>query len=120
MSFPRFLCDEHVAEALIFCLVQYQEGIKITRVGKKGAPPKGTTDPDLLFFAEKEGYALITFDKRTLPRQVAEHLAVGGHTWGIFLLRPGFSLRRYAEDLYLIWSASQGEEWRDGIEYLPF
>jgi hypothetical protein len=57
--------------------------IEITAISEEGAPPKGTLDTELLIWAERNGYALISRDRATMRRHVADHLASGRHTWSI-------------------------------------
>jgi hypothetical protein len=86
------------------------------------APPKGTRDPELLKFAEDNGLALVTFDKDTMPTHVADHLAAGRRTRGVFIFPNGNNLSpgRIAEELILVWATSEAEEWIDRIEFLPY
>lgn len=120
MSTVCYLCDEHVPEQLMDALIQREPAIEISIVGQELAPPKGTLDPEVLLFAEKEKLALITLDKKTMAGHVASHQAAGHHTWGLFNLRAGFPILRYVEDLILIWSVSAAEDWRDRMEWLPW
>ena len=58
-----------------------------------------------------------------MPDHVANHLAAGRHTWGVFLFPKGnyLSAGRIAEELVLVWAASQREdEWVDRIQPLPY
>lgn len=120
MSAVRYLCDEHVPEQLMDALIQREPAIEISIVGQELAPPKGTLDPEVLLFAEQEKLALITNDKKSMARHVESHQAEGHHTLGVFYLRSGFPILRYVEDLILIWSASEAEDWRDHMEWLPW
>jgi hypothetical protein len=120
MSTVRYLCDEMVPEQLMDALIQREPAIEIFIVGQEMAPPKGTLDPEVLLFAEKEKLGLITLDKRSMAGHVADHLAAGHHTWGVFNLRREFPILRYVEELVLIWSASDAEYWIDRIEWLPW
>lgn len=120
MSTVCYLVDESVPEQLMDALIQREPAIEISIVGQEMAPPKGTLDPEVLLFAEKEKLALITLDKKSMARHVDHHLLAGHHTGGIFNLRKGFSILRYVEDLILIWSASEAVEWRDRMVWLPW
>ena len=64
--------------------------------------------------------AFLTMDKRTMPGHIADHLSARRHTWGVFTLRMGFSVPTLVDDLVLIWSATQAEDWQDRIEWLPW
>jgi hypothetical protein len=55
-----------------------------------------------------------------MQTHAAAHLASGRHTRGVFILRRGYPVRDFVNALFLVWSASQAEEWQDRIEWLPW
>ena len=55
-----------------------------------------------------------------MPAHIAAHLAEERHHYGVFRLRPGYSLGAYAAAIHLLWAASEAEEWIDGDEYIPW
>lgn len=120
MSTIRFLCDENVHHGLLEAIGNREPGIEITTVGGPAAPPRGSTDPELLQFAEQNQYAVLTADRSTMPVHVTEHHAAGGHTWGVFLIKNGATWTQLIEDLLLIWSESVADDWQDRLEYLPW
>ena len=87
MTPPRFLLDEHVPYAIQGKLLQLDAEMDILAVGQPMAPPKGTSDPDILTWIEKMGYILVTANRRTIPEHVRAHYAAGHHT---LLEKPGF------------------------------
>lgn len=119
MSQMRFLLDEHVPVALQSAVWRLEPAISVACVGLEGGPPKGTSDPELLAWAEERSCAVITDDRRTMPAHVANHLASGRSTWGVFLLKRDSSLGEIAESIVLYWSASEAEEWKNYLGYLP-
>ena len=119
MSTVKYLLDENVPEALADAIIRQEPAIELISVGQNPGPAKGTKDPELLMAAEAGKLTLITLDKRTVPIHVADHLAGGHHTWGVFILRRGFAIPRYVDLLMRIWSSTQAEEWQDRIEWLP-
>lgn len=120
MSTIRYLCDENVPEQLVDAVIQREPSIEIFMVGQDIAPPKGTPDPQVLLFAEKEKLAVITLDKKSMSGHVTDHLTAGHHTWGVFSLRMNFSILRYVDNLILFWSESDAEYWQDQMEWLPW
>jgi len=60
MTPPRFLLDEHVPQAIQSQLLRLDARIDVLVVGQPLAPPKGTSDPDILAWIEKTGYILVT------------------------------------------------------------
>jgi hypothetical protein len=91
----------------------------ILGVGEPGAPPLGTTDPDLLKEAESLGRVLLTFDRKSMPGHLANHFRAGHHTRGVVLMRNGFRLTRYLDEIQLIWGATTGDEWVDLTDCIP-
>jgi hypothetical protein len=83
------------------------------------APSKGDSDQDILTWVEKTGYILVTSNRRTIPIHVRNHIEAGGHVPGILLLRRRASLGEVIEQLYMLWSASDAEEFKDRILYIP-
>jgi len=53
-----------------------------------------------------------------MPVHLEEHFAAGRHIPGVFYLRSGVSIGRIIEELYLIWFASQAEEYQDRILFI--
>lgn len=119
MSRIRFLFDEDTDPDLIDALLRREPTADALRVGEAGAPPLGTLDPDVLSAAEAQGRLLVSNDKRTMPGHLADHFANGHHTHGVALLRQGFPLSAYVEELLMLWSVSEAEEWIDATIYLP-
>jgi hypothetical protein len=89
-----------------------------TRIGDPDAPPRSTSDPEILLWAESEGRVLVSRDKSTLPNHLIEHLAQGHHSPGIFIVRTRPRIGEVIELLVLAAYASDSEEWRDRIEFL--
>jgi hypothetical protein len=120
VSAVRFLGDVHVRRSLAEALWHREPTIEFAYVGETGYPPANATDPELLRFAEANRFAVITQDHRTMSDHVREHMAAGGHTWGLFLSKRSASWGGLVDDLLRIWAASSAEDWRDTITRLPW
>jgi hypothetical protein len=46
----------------------------------------------------------VSNDRSTLVDHLKQHFAAGHHTWGVILMREGYSVGRYLDDLLLVWS----------------
>jgi len=114
-----YLLDENMPHAVRDQLLLREPKIGVMVIGDESAPALGTPDAVILEWIERNGYILISRNRRTIPRHLREHLAAGYHVPGIFLLRRRCSLGQLIEDLLLIWKASEPGEYRDRIEYLP-
>jgi hypothetical protein len=92
--------------------------IDAVRVGDGADLPLGSLDPHVLLWAEREGRILISRDERTLPRHLADHLAGGRHSPGIFLMRAA-PLADVLEFLTCAAYASEPAEWEDRVTFIP-
>src|SRR4051812_30507033 len=110
MNNPRFLVDEDVPEELVKALRASAPGLEILQVGEPGAPPKRTPDPDLLLIAEATGRGLLSKDRSTMPQHLVDHFTAGHHTAGVILMRNGFTLAVYRDELLLIRGATTADE----------
>ncbi|MEA3349609.1 MAG: DUF5615 family PIN-like protein [Chloroflexota bacterium] len=119
MPSPRFLLDEHIPHSVRDQLLRLDDRLDILVIGHPLAPKKGTLDDEILTWIEETGYILVTSNRRTIPIHVRDHFEVGGHIPGIILLRRGASLGEIIEQLYLLWAASDAEEYLDRILYIP-
>jgi hypothetical protein len=62
---------------------------------------------------------LVSRNRRTLSAHLQEHLEVGGHVPGIFLLRRRSSQGQIIDALILIWEIGRPDEYRNQLVYLP-
>ena len=119
MSLVRYLIDESVRLSVVAALRRAEPASDVWRVGQSGMPPFGSPDLDILAFCERQQRMLVSLDRASVPVHVAAHHAAGGHTCGVLLVTRRCSLRQLLDELLLIWAATEGEEWRDTIHYLP-
>jgi hypothetical protein len=115
----RYLLDENVAVELKLALRTHWPEITVWAVGDPGAPSRGTLDPDILDWCEANGFALVTNNRSSMPVHLTQHLAAGKHVPGIFILASVMTIGDTAEELALIWTASDAEEYADQIRFLP-
>jgi hypothetical protein len=120
MSRIRFLFDNDTDPDLIDALLRREPTVDVLRVGWEETPAANTPDPELLVAVESMGRMLVSRDKKTMPVHLRDHFAAGGHTHGVALLRRGFGFTRYVDHLLLLWGASEAEEWKDALLYLPW
>ncbi len=120
MNKIRYLLDENTTRVIAEQLLRRQPDMHILVVGDELAPPRGTLDPDILFWLECEGYCLLTYNRNSMPQHLHDHLEAGHHVPGIFILKQKTPIGKLIEDLLLIWEASYPEEYQDMIVHLPF
>jgi hypothetical protein len=75
-------------------------------------------DPEVLSLAAREGRILVTHDRRTMPLHFANFLSLQTSP-GVFLVPKRRPVRTIIEELILIWSASDSEDYVNQILTLP-
>jgi hypothetical protein len=88
-------------------------------IGDEGAPPKETSDPDILWWCEEHDFLLITNNRQTMPVHLADHIGQGRHVPGILQIDLLAPIGLVIEHLLLIALASREDEYRDRIEFVP-
>ena len=78
------------------------------------------TDPQLLTRAAQEERIIVTHDRKTMPKHVADLMALGGNIAGVFVVPRSLPLGQAIEDLELMITCSANDEWVNIIRYLPF
>ena len=115
----KLLVDQCTNPILMSALRQAEPAIDVIHVGDPGAPPLGTKDPDLLIAAETLGRVLATNDRSSMPGHLIDHYTAGRHTAGVMLMRRGFSLARYVQEILQHWDTTTADEWVDCTVYIP-
>ncbi|HZU37929.1 MAG TPA: DUF5615 family PIN-like protein [Gemmataceae bacterium] len=119
MSQVRFLIDESLRLSVVAALHRIEPTLDVHRIGQPGMPAFGSSDADVLGFCEASQRMLVSLDRASMPGEIAKHQAAGRHTWGVLLVTGRCSFRHLLDDLVLVWSASEAEEWQGAIHYLP-
>jgi hypothetical protein len=118
-----YLLDENVPGRLDRAIGRHNaQGtylLDVVRVGEPADLPPGSGDPEVLVWAELQGRILVSLDENTLPRHLADHLGVGRHSPGVFLIRPQFTIPQVIAFLALAAYAADPAEYVDRIEYVP-
>lgn len=81
-----------------------------------------TLDPELLLAAQRMGRILLSHDVQTMPGHfyhLLSRLAPDEHHSGVVLMAQDTPIGTAIEWLSEIWEASQHEEWRDTLTWLP-
>jgi hypothetical protein len=84
-----------------------------TAAGLEGRP-----DPEVLRIAAESRRILVSQDRRTMPAHFARFSATA-ESPGVILLREAVSIAVAIEELVLIWSASDLDEWRGRLVWIP-
>ena len=114
-----YLLDEHVPLSYRVQILRRNPDLRVWVIGDPNAPPKSTPDPVILSWCEVNSFILVTNNRRTMPRHLADHLAAGRRVPGIFILNDGMSMGQTIDELLLIAQGSFDDEYRDRLVFLP-
>lgn len=116
----RFLIDENLPPRLKTSLLRLNPDIDVVRVGEPETPAYGTPDADLLCYLETSQRLLVTDNRTSMPGHLTNHWSQARHIWGLLWVRPRTPVSKLAQDLLLVWEASEAEEWLDCLDWIPF
>ena len=119
MSSVSFLFDENVSPAIVKFLKQTEPQVQVYSIGDGVAPPKGTLDPEILNWIEKNGCLLVTNNRSSMPIHLQDHINQGRHVLGIIQLPHTMNVPLIVENLVTIWAASLPDDFFDQIVYIP-
>ncbi len=117
MSRPRFLTDHDLNEHIITSLLRREPGIGIVRARAVGL--HDAADSVVLDYATGNNLLVISHDVNTMPGNAYDRLARGEPTAELFLVSQARPVTAVVDDLILIWSASEAEEWLGRVVFLP-
>ena len=112
----RFQADADLDGRILRGLRRTAPGIDIRAAAD--AALAGLTDPEVLRIAAAAGRILVSQDRRTMPAHFAR-FSVGVQSPGLILLREATPIATAIEELALIWSASEAEEWKGRLVWIP-
>ena len=76
------------------------------------------SDPEVLLRAAQEGRILVSHDRRTMPTYFGRFIE-NHESPGLIIISQNAELLMVIEELILIWSASEAEEYVNSIRALP-
>jgi hypothetical protein len=106
--------DHDILRGLIRRIPQL-DAVTAFEIGMSHAP-----DPQLLMRAAQEGRIVVTHDRKTMPRHASDLLGEGKSIAGLFVVPRRLPLHQVIEDLELMITCSENDEWVNVIRYLPF
>lgn len=77
-------------------------------------------DDELLTWAGRDGRVIVTHDRTTMPVHAGNLMREGKQIAGLFVVPRRLPLHQVLDDLELLITCSENEEWLNVIRYLPF
>jgi predicted nuclease of predicted toxin-antitoxin system len=113
----RFLSDENFNGDIVRGLFLRQPNLDLLRVQDVGL--RELDDPAILDWAANNERILLTHDRATMPDFAYDRLFKGQPMSGIFLINDRMPTRQAIDELLLLDTCSQQEEWKGIVLYLP-
>jgi uncharacterized protein DUF5615 len=111
-----FQADADLNQIIVLATIRREPAIDFQMAVIAGLT--GLDDVQVLERAAREGRVLVTHDRKTMPRYFSEFIAKQSSP-GLLIVPQYLSVAAAVEDLILIWSATEAEEWVDRIGFLP-
>lgn len=112
-----YLADEDLNNRIIRGLIRRHPQLDIIRV--QDTVISGAADPDVLEWAHQNGRVLLTHDISTMTKFTAARFRAGQTTAGVIEIPQSMSVGQAIEELLLIATVCQPEEFENRVEYLP-
>lgn len=90
------------------------DAVTAFEVGKSEA-----SDPELLGWAAENRRILVTHDRRTMPAHAARRLAGGDEIAGLIVVSRRIPISTAIDELEIVVSCSEPEEWQNVVGYIP-
>jgi hypothetical protein len=117
MSRPRFLADHDLNEHIVTGVLRQEPAVDFVRVRDLGMSMR--PDGEILAHAASEGLLVVSHDVNTMPAAAFTRLAAGESFPGLFMAPQSSPVASIIDSLVMIWAASELEEWRDQVVFLP-
>ena len=112
----RFQADADLNQAIVDATTRREPGLDFQTA--QDADLEGVQDPEVLARAAREGRILVSHDAKTMPRHFGDYITHSTSP-GVFIVPQHLPVRVAAEELLLIWSATEASEWVNRICRLP-
>jgi hypothetical protein len=117
MSRPRFLADHDLNEHIVAGLLRRDPAAEFLRVRDLGMSRQA--DEAILESAQQEKLLVVSHGVNTMPAAAYTRLSAGKSFPGLFMVQQTLPIGRVIEDLVLVWSITEIEEWEDQVVFLP-
>jgi hypothetical protein len=112
----RFQADADLNEIILLAVVRHQPEIDFRTA--TAAELAGVDDLEVLERCVREDRVLVTHDRKTMPRHFYKFIEQN-ESRGVIVVPQSLSVSAASADLILIWSATEAEEWKNRITFLP-
>ncbi len=113
----RLLIDQDLDQVIVRGLLLRVPELDVITAHQAGL--SGASDPELLAWAAEHARIVVTHDRRTMPYHAADRMAKSERFAGMIIVSRRLPVSQAIDDLEIIVSCSDLEEWENIIKYLP-
>jgi hypothetical protein len=113
---PRFQADADFNHKIVVGLRRREPAVDIINAHEGGVV--GVPDPEVLTMAAESGRILVSHDRKTMPSYFTRFRKTRSSP-GIIIVSQNLDIGAAIEDLLLIWTATDAEEWAERIGFVP-
>ncbi len=113
---PRFQADADLNEDILTGVIRRESQVDFQKAEEAGL--SDLDDLQVLALAAREGRILVSHDRKTMPRHFAGFIQ-SNTSPGLIIVSQRTDARAAIEELLMIWSASEAEEWTNNISTIP-
>ena len=117
MSRPRFLADHDLNEHIVHGVLRREPAIEFVRVRDVGLHEH--SDAEVLEYAAIHQLIVVSHDVNTMTAEAYARIREAAPAAGLLLVKQSDPVGRVIDDLILIWSTSEAEEWQNAVSFLP-
>jgi hypothetical protein len=117
MSRPQFLADHDLNEHLVRGVRRREPAIEFIRARDIGMHER--SDAEVLAYAAEHQLIVVSHDVNTMPANAYTRIRARAPVAGLLMVKQSDPVGIVIDDLILIWSASEAEEWQNVVEFLP-
>ena len=112
----RFQADADLNQLLVNAVLRREPNINFQTAFQ--AKLANLDDMQVLDYATNEQRILVTHDRRTMPYHFGEFI-IESTCSGVIIVSQQISVHQFVEDILLIWSATEMDDWTNRIATLP-
>ena len=113
----RFLADADLDEGIVSGCRRREPAMDFMSANE--ANLERVPDPEVLRIAAEQDRILVSHDFKTMPHHFGQFLQEKGSSPGVLLVKQHSPIRPVIEELVLIWSATDADEWKNRILRIP-
>lgn len=112
----RFQADADLNQIIVKATLRLEPSIDFQTAQAAGLA--GLSDAEVLKLAADQGRILVSHDRKTMPAHFSKFI-LSQSSPGLIIVSQKLPVSQVADDLLLIWSASEPQEWVNRIRSLP-